>query len=204
MVAKKKIDYASLIEWIRKEMPVSAKRTREKIKSCNYVSYNFVINKLKKNHNVVSFRRYQKGTDKFELFFTHDERASEEGNTWAECTYGPLLDVDSMVATLERHGYEKKEEGSYCGLPKTYGVTDAGVLGSTVNWCEPCRKGDRNSLPESGAEEELAGCSDSIQQETQEECSRTMSIEKLYARVEAQYARDIETMGRERANWWRA
>lgn len=202
-MVKHKVDYDGIANWIESEGSVTDSRLRERIISSGHSAYNFIVSTIRENNNIISVRKFRPNTKRYDTIFMRDKSLSEECTKWIELTYGPLLDVDSMVATLERHGYEKKEK-DYRGEPRTYRITDHGPLGSSVNWCEPCGRSNSSGVSESGVEEELTGCKDCIQQETKEKYSRTMSIEKLYASVEAQYARDLKTMGREGANWWRA
>jgi len=202
-VVRNRVDYNGIANWIESEGIISDSRLRERIISDGNCSYAFIVRTIRDKHNIISVRKFRPNTKRYNTFFIRDKSLSEECTQWIELTYGPLLDVDSMVATLERHGYEKKEE-DYRGEPRTYRITDHGSLGSSINWCEPCGRSNPSSVSESGIEEELTGCEDCIQQEKKEKYSRTMSIEKLYASVEAQYARDLKTMGREGANWWRA
>ena len=202
-MAKKRVDYEGMAKWINDRVVVSGDHVREEIKSRGHKSHNSVIETMKEGHNLISVRRFKGNTNRYELCFTINAEWWEENSTWVEHAYGPTEDVQSMVSTLERHGY-KEEKEDYKGMPRTYTVRNAGVLGSKVNWCEPCGRGDKDYLPEGGVEEELKGCEDSIQQEETQECGDTVPIKKLYASIEAQYARDLKTMGKERANWWKA
>lgn len=202
-MVKKRVDYNSMVDWINDNGVVSSDHVREEIKSRGHKSPNSLIDTMKNDHNLVSFRRFKGNTTIYETCFTIDRELWEENNTWVEHSYGPTEDVQSMVSTLERHGYKEEKEG-YQGMPRTYTVRNAGVLGSKVNWCEPCGRSGQDDIPESCAEEELKGCEDSIQQEEAQECGNPVPIKKLYASIEAQYARDLKTMGKERADWWKA
>ena len=202
-MVKKRVDYEGMVKWINGIGVVSKDHVREEIKSRGHKSHNSVIENMKSVHNLISIRRFKGNSNRYETCFTVNAEWWEENNTWGEHEYGPTEDVKSMVSTLERHGY-KEEKEDYQGMPRTYTVRNAGVLGSKVNWCEPWGRSDQDDIPESGAEEELKGCEDSIQQEEAQERGNPVPIKKLYAGIEAQYARDLKTMGKERADWWKA
>lgn len=202
-MARKRVDYDGMVKWFNATGVASSDHVREEIKSRGHKGADFIIRTMKGQHNLISIRRFNGNTTKYYTCFTINKELWEENDTWVEHAYGPTEDVKSMVSTLERHGYKKEKEG-YQGMPRTYTVRNAGVLGSKVNWCEPCGRSDQDDIPESCAEEELKGCEDSIQQEEAQECGNPVPIKKLYASIEAQYARDLKTMGKERADWWKA
>jgi hypothetical protein len=202
-VVKKRVDYESLVNWIREECIVSSPSLRERIIIEGHVSPNSVIENLRKKHKVISIRMFKDEERRYGTYFMQDDEWSKESSTWMEYSYGPLEDVSFMLGILKRHGYSNEKE-DYKGLPRTYRVSAAGVLGWEINWCEPTWRDDQDHVSKGGPEEELKGCQDSIQQETKEKRGGAMPIQKLYACTEAQYARDIRTMGIERANWWQA
>lgn len=201
-MAKKPVNYEALLKWLNESGVVDLGTMREKIKSYGHKSPNSAIESLKCDHNAISIRKMDSDS-KYWIHFTVDEELSKESSSWIEHVYGPTKDISSMVSTLERHGYKEKK-ASYSGHPRTYAVFDCGVLGQKVNWCEPCGRNDQHNLPESGTEEELTGCEDSIQQEETSQRGNASPIKKLSACIEAQYARDLKTMGKERADWWKA